>query len=615
LDRLETVQRRNLPIAGTLVLSAQGHGTLKQPQLDAKLAINHLRISNQAVPQFQAQLNVANQQADFILDSQIADGFVQAKGNVNLAPDYYMTASLDTRAFPLGPLFATYLPGQAGDLQGQTELHAWLKGPLKDVSRVQGQLELPTLNLAYKSVQISNAGPIRVKYESGVVELAPAELKGTGTDLHLQGTVPVKSQAPLNFQASGTADLALIRSFASDLDSSGKVDLNLSARGDKAHPEVQGNLRIVNAAFSSSSSPMGLGKINGQLQIQSDRIQITQLTGEAGGGTIAAQGSLAYRPQMAFNLGLTANSIRVRYPQGVRAILDGKIALNGTAQDSTLSGQVSVDRLSFTNEFDLASFMSQFSDESPTTSSTGFEQNMHLKIAVQSAQQLALASSKLSVEGSTNLRVTGTAANPVILGRTTLTGGELFFLGNRYQIQNGVINFANPIRTEPVVNLNVATRVKQYNITLNFVGPVDRLRTTYVSDPGLPPADIISLLAFGKTTEEAATSPSTPASLGAESVVAQRVSGTVSGQVEKLAGISQLQIDPLVGGDQRDPGARLAIQQHVTSNILFSFTTDVTTTQREIIRIEYQTKRKLGISVLRDENGGFAVDAHIRKVF
>ncbi|MFY9528993.1 MAG: translocation/assembly module TamB domain-containing protein, partial [Candidatus Acidiferrales bacterium] len=170
-------------------------------------------------------------------------------------------------------------------------------------------------------------------------------------------------------------------------------------------------------------------------------------------------------------------------------------------------------------------------------------------------------------------------------------------------------------RTEPVVNLNVATRVKQYNITLNFVGPVDRLRTTYVSDPGLPPADIISLLAFGKTTEEAATSPSTPASLGAESVVAQRVSGTVSGQVEKLAGISQLQIDPLVGGDQRDPGARLAIQQHVTSNILFSFTTDVTTTQREIIRIEYQTKRKLGISVLRDENGGFAVDAHIRKVF
>ena len=41
-----------------------------------------------------------------------------------------------------------------------------------------------------------------------------------------------------------------------------------------------------------------------------------------------------------------------------------------------------------------------------------------------------------------NLKVTGTAADPVILGRITLNNGELFFQGKRFEIQSGTIVFA-----------------------------------------------------------------------------------------------------------------------------------------------------------------------------
>ena len=63
------------------------------------------------------------------------------------------------------------------------------------------------------------------------------------------------------------------------------------------------------------------------------------------------------------------------------------------------------------------------------------------------------------------------------------------------------------------MNLYVTTTVESYDITLNFLGPLDRLRTNYTSDPALPPVDIIHLLAFGTTTAEAAAT-ATPASLG-----------------------------------------------------------------------------------------------------
>ena len=200
-----------------------------------------------------------------------------------------------------------------------------------------------------------------------------------------------------------------------------------------------------------------------------------------------------------------------------------------------------------------------------------------------------------------------------MLGRATLSGGNVYFLGNRYDIQSGVINFANPVRTEPVLNLYVTTTVSQYNITMNFIGPIEELRTSYASTPALPPADIINLLAFGKTMEEQATSPSVPTSLGAESVLAQGVGSVVSSRVQNFAGLSQFSISPAFGGDQTDPGARIALQQHITGNLIFSFSTDLTDTQQEVIGLEYRTQKKVGFSIVRDEYGGYALMIRFHK--
>jgi translocation and assembly module TamB len=239
---------------------------------------------------------------------------------------------------------------------------------------------------------------------------------------------------------------------------------------------------------------------------------------------------------------------------------------------------------------------------------------MKLNVTAATTQNLNLTSSKLSMGGSANLNVTGSLADPVILGRVSLTQGEVFFIGKRYEVQNGTIAFANPVHTEPV-NIYAKTTVQQYDITLNFVGPIDRLRTNYTSTPPLSQADIINLIAFGKTAEQAASSPSTPASVGAESVLAQGVAGQVSGKVEKLAGISQISIDPLASNSQADPASQLAIQQRISGSLLLTFSTDVTSTQAQTVEVEYTPNKRWTISVIRDENGGYGIDARIHKVF
>jgi translocation and assembly module TamB len=222
----------------------------------------------------------------------------------------------------------------------------------------------------------------------------------------------------------------------------------------------------------------------------------------------------------------------------------------------------------------------------------------------------------MSIDGNANLQIRGTAAEPVILGRINLSGGDVILSGNRYVLTGGTIQFINPSQTQPILNVGLTTNIKEYKIDLHFRGPADQLRTQYSSDPALPPADIINLLAFGQTTEASAAN-STPMNQQAEGLVASQVSSEVTNRVSKAEGISQLSISPVLAGGTAagPPGANLTIQQRVTGNLFVNFSTNVATTQGQTIQGQYQVSPHVTVSATRDPNGGFAVDTLIKKSF
>ena len=291
-------------------------------------------------------------------------------------------------------------------------------------------------------------------------------------------------------------------------------------------------------------------------------------------------------------------------------MLDSNLAWTGSLQGSNLNGRVLIGSLSFTPDFDLASFGDQFSANAATPAEPGFADTIGLQIAVQSKGTLSANTSQLSIEGDADLRVGGTAANPVITGRTDLNSGELFYRNVRYELQRGVITFDNPNQTSPVLNVSVSTIVEQYNLTIDMRGHFDTLTVSYSSDPPLASADIINLIARGKTTAESAAS-----SQSTDSMVASQAVGQVSGGLQKLAGLSSLQIDPLLGGNNQNPSARIALQQRVTKNFLFTFSTDVSQPGSELVQGDYQINKRWSVSVTRDQLGGVSVDGRFHTKF
>ncbi len=610
LSKLQTVQTKNLPLAGTLTASASGEGTLDNPNLNAVIQLPQLQVKQNSISGLKAEINVANQRANLMLSTDVAQATIRAHATVNLTGDYYADAAIDTTSIPLEPLLAMYVPNRPQGFQGSTELHATLKGPLKDKSRIEAHIVIPTLSASYQTLQVANSGPIRLDYANSVIVLQPSEIKGTDSSLQIQGRIPVTGTEGMSAVAKGSVDLRVLQIFSPDMKSSGTIALNVDSQGTITHPTVHGQITLKDASIFTASAPVGLGHANGVLDIGTNQIQITQLTGQVGGGDISAGGTITYRPQVQFNMAVHAKSVRLLYPEGLRTVLNSDLNLTGNMNEANLGGRVLIDSLSFTPDFDLSSFMGQFGGASVPSTGNTLADAIKLNISIQSAGDLSAASSQVSLQGQANLRAIGTAADPVIVGRADLNSGDVFFLNNRYQLQRGIFTFNNPTETEPTVNLAVTTTIEQYNLTINVNGSIDKLQTSYVSDPPLSTVDIINLIARGETTEEADTT-----SLSANSLIAQGVAGQLSSGVQKLAGLSSLSIDPLLGGNNTDPSARIALQQRVSKNFFFTFSTDVTQPQSEIIQGDYQLTKRWSVSVDRDASGGVAVDGKFHTSF
>jgi translocation and assembly module TamB len=609
ISKSHTVQAKNLPVKGLVTIKANGKGTLSNPQLTASVQVDQLQLQNSSFSRVDADLNIANHLAKLALNSGVSGASLRGNATVHLSPGYYTQAALDTSKFDIDPFLAMYMPSRPAGLHGETEIHVSVRGPAADTAKLEAHLTIPILDASYQSLQFAATGPIRVDYSNSVLVLHPASIKGTQTSLQFQGRIPLNSPAAMAVSAHGSVGLQLVQMFSPALRTGGDIALDVNAGGTLNKPAVNGQVRLQNVSLSSEAMPLGVQSLNALMQINDTSLQITNGSGKLGGGDITLGGSIIYRPKLQMNVAVSAKSVRVRYPEGVRTVFDSDLTLSGDRQASLLQGRVLIDSLSFTSDFDIGSLMSQFTGTSAPPTAESIADTMKLQIAVQSTNQLSAGTAQLGVEGTANLRVVGTASDPVVTGRADLASGDIFFGKNQYHLERGIITFANPNRTEPVLNLLITTTISQYSLSISIRGPIQKLQTSYVSDPPLSPIDIINLVARGSTTTGGGSNTSTT-----DQVLAAGLGG-VGSEVSKLTGIAGLQIDPLIGGENSDPSARIGIQKRVTKNFLFTFSTDVTQPQSEIVQGEYQITKRWSISVLRDESGGFAVDGKFHTKF
>jgi translocation and assembly module TamB len=76
-----------------------------------------------------------------------------------------------------------------------------------------------------------------------------------------------------------------------------------------------------------------------------------------------------------------------------------------------------------------------------------------------------------------------------------------------------------------------------------------------------------------------------------------------------------LRIDPTLPGIQYNPQARLTLEQQVTPDITFTYITNVTSANPQVVSVEWSVSRKWSVVALREENGLFGLDFFYKRRF
>jgi translocation and assembly module TamB len=307
----------------------------------------------------------------------------------------------------------------------------------------------------------------------------------------------------------------------------------------------------------------------------------------------------------------------MRYPQGVSTSGNLDLKLAGTLNSSTLSGDVTITRFAFNSQFDFATYLSK-SIRAPEAPRASPLNSVRFNVHVVSTPQLQVQSSLAKIAGNADLRIRGTPANPILLGHINITEGQLDFNGATYRIDRGDVSFLNPAHTEPTIDIAATTRVRDYDVTLRFSGePSHGLKTNYSSDPPLPASDIINLLAFGQTREEAQIEATqgniTQTETVSNAILGQAINNAVSDRMQKLFGVSRVKISPEVGGAQTNPTAQVTIEQQVSNKVTVTYISNLTQSSQQSIFVEYYLDRNVSLIAGRDQYGVVSFDVRIRQ--
>ena len=611
IARIAWVHRHNYEAAGKLSVELNGSGSLDDPRINAHASVESLALGGQSFGAFNVSAHTAGHNLMYDATTQLQGADLHLNGQTALKSGYATQARIDFSQFNVGALLhMAHVAAFTADssLAGTVSID----GPLANVNELRGEAQLRQLAVTVAGVHLQSDGGMHAVLAGGRVRLDPLHVTGDDTDMRAEGSVSLEGSQQLDLAASGSINLKLAETLDPDLTASGVTTFQLEAHGPLRNPGLQGTVEFQNGALSLGDLPNGLSQLHGALEFNRNRLEVKSLTAMTGGGQLSLGGYLAYQHGIFADLTVTGKSVHIRYPAGVSSLADLTLQLQGSQSNLLLSGDVLITRFVVSPDLDLAALAAQAGSAVQSVAPPNAPSNhVRLDVHISSSPQLNFQNAFAKLAGNVNLRLRGTLASPSLLGAVSITEGSALIAGTRYDLERGDITFTNPVRIEPTIDLSATAHVEDYDISLGLHGSPQKLSVTYRSDPPLPEADVVALLALGHTAsqqrlytqqqEQAISNPTTDALLGGA------LNATVSSRIQKLFGAGSVKIDPNYLGAFGNSTSRITVEEQLGRTVTLTYATDVNTTGQQLLQAEVAINRHVSLVVARDESGVFSI--------
>ena len=543
------------------------------------------------------QLDVSARDSEFRAELAFPEPRLQATAHGRIA-----AGTLDVEAtvhdVDLARLWRPLDPA-LGTIGGRVSARATARVPLGEPSRGEGAVSIAPVRLAVAGDTWESPSPIQIRWARG--ELALAEFRLVGKDDgFVSGAGTLDGAGKLDARASARVPLTMLAAMRPEIrEIGGVLEVSLRASGSLTGPVLVGDGAVHRGNLLLRDRPETLRDVEARLTLSRQGVQVRDASGSLGGGRLRARGDVAlqgWRPG-AYRFKLDAENVAMGQIEGFSSAWDANLELAGLTGQTLLTGRARLVRGVYQRDLSVLTLV--LSPARAVAVDPGTP--LRLRVRVDLDHNLVVRGRTADLRAGGVLSVEGTTARPVIFGSVESRDGRIRFRGRDWTVTSATVRFADPRRLDPYLDVTAATRIAEYDVTMQVTGPVSEIAVRFSSTPRLSTNDLLSLVAFGATGAALRESPVTVLLGEAGAMLAENVLGVdASASGLRISTGSSTDGATELQGFARDDRTPAAPSRTTPGQ------------RRETVHVEYQLWAPLYLSGEYDREYGYGADVVLR---
>jgi len=369
--------------------------------------------------------------------------------------------------------------------------------------------------------------------------------------------VSAPEKGRLEAAVNGTIDASLANDLlaASGDRAQGTLRLDVNVGGTVGAPKLGGGVALNGGRYENRASGAIISNIDARIVGDGDVFTIQSFTGRtANGGAVGARGVIrpAATDGRQLDIQIQADNARLAQNDLATATLGAALTLTGSFTNPTLAGPVRLERVEAQipnqtppNVVDLkvvevgggrgaqtASAPSPKPNQKANRTPNGRKGNarkenarkenarsasnavatteapapapesafaLALNLTVEAQNQIFVRGRGLEAEFQGQLAVTGTADQPVMVGRLTMIKGQLDLLAKSFVFKRGIIEFDGGAEIDPRLDLLAEATANNITAQVQIGGTARQPKLELTSPQGLPQDEVLAGVLFGKS--------------------------------------------------------------------------------------------------------------------
>ena len=416
---------------------------------------------------------------------------------------------------------------------------------------------------------------------------------------------------------------------------SGTMNTRISMNGTRRNPVMNGELEIRGLAFHPPMIDKPFQGGRAEMSFDGREVTLDSLLLRHNQGSITGSGRLAYGDggPVGLDVGIDVKALNLVAPKVLRVeIASASFRYTREEEFFYLLGDAVLGETRLLHDFQPRQAVSYLQKvERPVKELPRFLQKTRFDIRLRESDKIWIDNNLARIRLHTELGLMGGPSRPIITGRLVAKEGYILYLDRKLKVARGVLDFADPTRLNPFIDVQAEVEIKSYQtldripyaVTMSINGPLDQARIELVSTPPLDRMDIIALLTIGATREQFTGESRDRGSSTFREVLQERlsdyssakISGYATRRVGNLLGLDEVTLEGNLFRFDDSWGPELLASKQISDRMQVTYTTTVGHLNDQSVRLNYRLTRHFSLQGETDRRGDSGMDVKFNLKF